>query len=155
MRHVFKPCLRGRTFTNDAANCAVVYNPGGINTRKLRRSSSGQNRARRSGLGPDQIREWTVTAKVPVLAIEEPFVVSVFLGPLPADPVEWDTASNVVGVMPVARFSGRGSIGNEFSIDDHLLKLEVDIEDVNATVTYLKEHLQWGIQKVSQRSSEI
>lgn len=136
---------------NVTAQVNALYNPGGINNRKARRSHAGGIGARRSGLGPDQIREWTVVAKVPVSAIGESFVVGVFVGPPPADSEQWGTAPNLVGIMPIARPTGQGGIGVEFSLDDYLKNAGVDGEDVAASAAYLTEHLQWDVRKVAKK----
>jgi tyrosinase len=103
-----------------------------------------------------QVTEWSVAISVAKFGFDgRRFVVRIFLETVPENPQEWATSDSCIGsfavLPPPDRMAGPMPdtlTYSEISLAAGLRVRGYDGQDIMATATYLKDHLQWKIQMV-------
>jgi len=113
---------------------------------------SSPGKSRRDAVS--QIKEWSVAIMVLKSALPGlRFLIQIFLGDIPDNPLDWSTSESLVGTFavmpPPAGGTSDVTVYNEISLVNKLAINGYDGQDVDATVGYLKENLHWRVQLVS------
>jgi len=137
-----------------SASINQLYNP---NNAFSRRSSTFKSQL--DGRGSQQTREWFVTLRVSKFDLQgQRFIVVIFLGSVPSDSSNWQSASNMVGSFPVfpPPLPPTTSVGypqiianSEYSLEDGLKAKGIDTQNLDVVERFLKENLVWGVMKAS------
>ncbi len=109
--------------------------------------------------------EWNARIHCKERALGESYSVLIFLGPVPAEQKEWRKSGSFVGMHGVYTGGGYGSGYGEGSngpnepgddVTEGFVKLNqglkahgIDARSTAAVVAYLKENLDWRVQRVS------
>ena len=137
------PRTKSQLAANITAQVNALYNPGG-------RFTPTQSSRRLVIVRDSLIRQWSIDVKVSSKALNERFVVQVYLGD---KTIDLSNNTNIVGNMYVSQLPGaaEGSIHNEFSLQKCLVDAGVDVANVDKVVKYLTKNLNWAVTKVSSR----
>ncbi|CAD6503403.1 BgTH12-03068 [Blumeria graminis f. sp. triticale] len=103
-------------------------------------------------------REWSLSVSVSKFdAGGANFRILVFLGQVPADPEEWELSEAFIGsisifpppYVPITAFDPFPEVitHSEVDLDEGLERYGMNVEDSSSVVEFLKEELQWRIQK--------
>jgi tyrosinase len=127
------------------AEVNALYNPSGVSSRR-KRHSRHMSSAKQS--------EWFVKMQVAKPDLQNSSVIFIFLGDPPADTSTWKGAFNLAGSLFVS-VPPNYSIGDnkrytygEVPLKEALAKVSLPDHSEATVVAYLKEHLEWSIQRV-------
>jgi tyrosinase len=119
--------------------------------------SSSATQVKRNVLEPRiQIKEWSVAISVSKFDLGgQRFVIRIFLGDIPQNPLDWSVSDACVGsfpvlppVSPAARAPHQVLTHNEISLTEGLKARGYDGQDSTTTAKYLERSLQWKVQLV-------
>lgn len=127
------------------AKVNALYNPSGVLSRRNRHPRDMSNTTQ---------YEWFVNIQVTKSDLQNSSVIFIFLGEAPADASTWKGASNLAGSLFVS-VPPNYSIGNnnrytygEVPLKEPLAKVSLSDYSKATVAAYLKENLEWRIQKV-------
>jgi tyrosinase len=103
-----------------------------------------------------QTKEWSVAISVWKFALaNQRFIIRIFLGDIPENPLDWATSDACVGSFPVLPPASRAAhpkhqvpTHNEISLTAGLKARGYDGQDSTVTAQYLEKALQWKVQLV-------
>lgn len=112
---------------------------------------------RRDGFMPGQETvEWSVSISVSKFGLAGAhFAIRLFLGTVPSNPQDWATCDSGLGsmqIMPPVMQNGTSKptiiVYDEFSLTKAIVDAGHNAGDIEACKKYLKDSLQWRVQKV-------